>query len=58
MDNKIRVSEYAAMKKVSTSAVYFWEKQGKVEIVKEHGLKLVVLTDEEVEQRKSINLNK
>lgn len=52
MDNKIRVSEYAAMKKVSTTAVYLWEKLGKVKIVKEHGLKLVVLTDEEVKQRK------
>lgn len=52
MNNKIRVSEYAAMKGVTTSAVYFWEKQGKIKIVKEHGLKLVVLTDEEMKQRK------
>lgn len=54
MENKIRVSEYAAMKNVSTTAVYLWEKLGKVKIVKEYGMKLVVLTDEEVEQRKSL----
>lgn len=52
MDNKIRVSEYAAMKNVSTTAVYLWEKLGKIKIVKEHGMKLVILTDEEVKQRK------
>lgn len=52
MDNKIRVSDYAAMKNVSTTAVYLWEKLGKIKIVKEHGMKLVILTDEEVKQRK------
>lgn len=48
----VKFSTYAAMKGVTTPAVYLWEKLGKIKVEDMDGTKYVVLTDEEVKQRK------
>lgn len=46
------IRNYAAMKGVTVPAIYLWEKRGKVKIENMDGVKFVVLTDEEMKQRK------
>lgn len=43
---------YAAMKGVTVPTVYLWERNGKINVENMDGVKFVVLTDEEVKQRK------
>lgn len=42
----IKVSDYAKMKGVSTTGVYFWERTGKIRTVMISGVKFVVLDEE------------
>lgn len=42
----MKVSDYAKMKGVSTTGVYFWERAGKIRTVMISGVKFVVLDEE------------
>lgn len=42
----MKVSDYARMKGVSTTGVYFWERTGKIRTVMISGVKFVVLDGE------------
>ena len=42
----MKVSDYAKMKGVSTTGVYFWERTGKIRTVSISGVKFVVLDGE------------
>lgn len=42
----MKVSDYAKMKGVSTTGVYFWERTGKIRTVSISGVKFVVLDED------------
>lgn len=42
----MKVSDYARMKGVSTTGVYFWERTGKIRTVMISGVKFVVLEED------------
>lgn len=42
----MKVSDYAKMKGVSTTGVYFWERTGKIRTVMISGVKFVVLDED------------
>jgi predicted site-specific integrase-resolvase len=42
----MKVSDYARMKGVSTTGVYFWERTGKIRTVSISGVKFVVLDED------------
>lgn len=46
------IRNYAEMKGVTVSTVYLWEKKNRINIELMDGIKFVVLTDEEIKQRK------
>lgn len=51
-DRIMTIRNYAAMKGVTVPTVYLWEKKRKIKIEDMDGVKFVILSDEEVKQRK------
>lgn len=51
-DRIMTIRNYAAMKGVTVPTVYLWEKKRKINTEDMDGVKFVILSDEEVKQRK------